>query len=177
MAMGSFLKSAAVGLMIGMWVVVSAAEEVTKEQIKGLDEQVQDIKKDVLGISTELSRLEEKLTYPPNTQISIFLAMAQADKIRPDAVKIRIDGKDAANYIYSVKELEALQHGGVQRIYAGNIRTGKHVLEVSSFGKTTSNTDYQQNAEFKFTKDVGAKLIAITIAGPSLSNQGVSFKD
>lgn len=175
--MARLLKSAVIGLLIGMWVAVSAAEEVTKEQIKGLDEQVQDIKKDVLGISTELTRLEEKLTYPPNTQISIFLAMAPGEKNRPDAVKIKIDGKEAANHIYSVKESEALQHGGVQRVYIGNIRTGKHVLEVSSFGKTASNSDYQQNADFKFTKDVGIKLIAITIAGPSLVNQGISFKE
>src|SRR5690348_11689786 len=46
------------------------AQQVSKEQIKGLDEQVQDIKKDVLSISSELQLLEEKLLYPSNTQVS-----------------------------------------------------------------------------------------------------------
>ena len=37
---------------------------LSREQIKGLDEQVQEIKKDVLAISAELQLLEEKLLYP-----------------------------------------------------------------------------------------------------------------
>ena len=35
-----------------------------QQQMRGLDEQVQEIKSDVLSISQELSRLEEKLLYP-----------------------------------------------------------------------------------------------------------------
>ena len=53
----------------------SSAAEVTQEQIKGLDEQVQDIKADVLGLTTELSLLEEKLLFPSNTQISLFVSL------------------------------------------------------------------------------------------------------
>src|SRR5437762_12925735 len=44
-----------------------AAEEISREQIKGLDEQIQEVKSDVLGIAAELSRLEEKLLYPSET--------------------------------------------------------------------------------------------------------------
>ena len=46
------------------------ADEVSRDQIKGLDEQVQDIKKDVLNLNSELARLEEKLLFPSNTQVS-----------------------------------------------------------------------------------------------------------
>ena len=185
--MGRFLKCTSIGLLIGMWVAMSAAEEIavkeitpkeiTTKQIKGLDQQVQDIKKDVLEISTELIRLEEKLIYPSNTQISIFLAVAQWDKSRLDAVKIKIDGKVTAHHIYTFKELEALQHGGVQRIYTGNIRNGEHALEVALIGKSTNNNYYQQNANYKFTKDMGTKLIEITVAGPGSGNQAIVFRD
>lgn len=180
MVMGGFLKSLVIGLLMAMWVTLSAAEEITKEQIKALDEQVQDIKKDVLDISSNLIQLEEKSIYPPNTQISIFLAVAQGDKFlldagdkfRLDAVKIKIDGKEAANHVYTFKELDALQHGGVQRIYTGNVRGGEHALEVALIGKSTSNNDFQQNANYKFSKDVNTKFIEITLAG-----SGISFKD
>jgi predicted nucleic acid-binding Zn-ribbon protein len=40
------------------------ADSKDQQQMKGLDEQVQEIKSDVLDISQELSRLEEKLLYP-----------------------------------------------------------------------------------------------------------------
>jgi hypothetical protein len=175
--MGRFSKSLTIGLLIGTWMAMSTAEEITREQIKSLDEQVQEVKGDVLDISNKLIQLEEKLIYPPNTQISIFLAVAQGDKFRLDAVKIKIDGKAAANHIYTAKELDALQHGGVQRIYTGNVRSGEHALEVTIIGKSTSNDDYQKNAGYKFTKEMGAKLIEVTVAGPGAGNQGISFRD
>lgn len=180
--MGRFLKRTALGLLIGIWMTMSAAEEIaakgaTREQIKALDEEVQDIKKEILELSTEFYRFEEKFVFPPNTQLSIFLEVAQADIFRLDAVSIKIDGNDAAHHIYNPTELEALQRGGVQHIYTGNIRSGGHTLEVSLIGKSTSNKDYQQKSVYKFTKDVGTKLIKITLAGPDSSNQGISFKD
>ena len=123
---------AVVVLLITVWVPFNCwSEALTREQIKGLDEQVQDIKKDVLAISAELSLLEEKLLYPSNTQVSLFISVAKDSQFTPDAVQIKIDDKDVAHHIYSYKEVGALHRGGVQRIYTGNLRRGDHRLDVS----------------------------------------------
>lgn len=180
--MRRILRITAIISLIGLWPAPSAAVEIdaketTQEQIKGLDQQVQDIKKEVLDISTGLVQLEEKLTYPANSRLSIFLAVDQEDKFRLDAVNIKIDGSVAARHVYTPMELDALQHGGVQHLYIGNIRTGEHALEVALTGKSTSDHDYQQDANFRFTKDVGTKLIAITIAGSGSGNQAIFFRD
>ncbi len=148
-----------------------SAEELSREQQKGLDEQVQDIKKDVLGISAELTQLEENLLYPSNTQVSVFVSFEEGAKFRLDAVKIKIDGKDASSHIYTFKELEALQSGGVQRLYTGNVRTGEHTLEVSLISKASGSS--AQVASHTFTKSVEPKLIEIHIAGLG----SVAFKD
>jgi len=103
-----------------------------REQMKGLDEQVQEVKSDVLSIAAELGRLEEKLLYPSNTQVAVFIALAEADAMRLDAVQVQIDGQPVARYIYSFKELDALRKGGVQRIYAGNVTTGEHRIDLGS---------------------------------------------
>ncbi|HEY7746780.1 MAG TPA: hypothetical protein VIA07_10610, partial [Desulfuromonadales bacterium] len=105
------------------------AQEVTKEQIKGLDEQIQEIKTDVLGIAAELNRLEEKLLYPSDTQVAVFVSLANGEAFRLDSVEILLGGKPVAQHLYTFKELEALQRGGVQRIYTGNIMTGEHDLQ------------------------------------------------
>lgn len=175
--MCKYLKIVLIALLLWSSMTVGMAEEVSREQIKGLDEQVQDIKKDVLGISAELTQLEEKLIYPSNTQVSMFVTLVKGDKYRLDAVKIKIDGKDAMHHIYTFKELEALQSGGVQRIYTGNIRAGEHLVEVSSIGKSTGNSIEQQSASFKFTKTVEPKLIEIVLAGPGASAQRIGFKE
>lgn len=175
--MSSVLKSLLMSLLFMFSMGGSMAEEISREQIKGLDEQVQDIKKDVLGISAELTQLEEKLIYPSNTQVSVFVTLVKGDKFRLDAIKLKIDGKDVTHHIYTFKELEALQSGGVQRLYTGNIRSGDHMLDVSLIGKGSGNSDYKQNASYKFTKSVEPKLIEITLAGPASGSQSIGFKD
>jgi hypothetical protein len=105
-------------------------QQSDQQQMRGLDEEVQEIKSDVLRISQELSRLEEKLLYPSGTQVAVFVELGKGDPLRLDAVRLQIDGQLVAHYIYSFKELEALRKGGVQRLYVGNVTTGEHQLEV-----------------------------------------------
>ncbi len=47
-----------------LYAAASPAQDNYREQMKGLDEQVQEIKSDVLSIAQELNRLEERLLYP-----------------------------------------------------------------------------------------------------------------
>jgi hypothetical protein len=148
-----------------------------KEQIKGLDEQVQEIKSDVLAIAAELSRLEEKLLYPSGTQLSLFVSLAKDNEFRLDSIDVRIGDSNAASHIYTFKELEALQKGGVQRIYTGNVRTGAHDLQVTVAGKSATGADYRHTAAATITKDAAPKLVEIRLAGPGSSQPVVEFKD
>ncbi len=145
------------------------AEDVSKEQIKGLDEQVQEVKSDVLGISAELNQLEEKLLYPSNTQIAVFVSLVSGETLRLDSVEIQLDGKPVARHLYTFKELEALQKGGVQRIYTGNVRSGEHDLQVTVIGKTGGGADFQRSESFKISKDVGPKVVEITLKGQTIT--------
>lgn len=163
--------------LLGALLSGAMAQQTSKEQVKGLDEQVQDIKKDVLGISSELLQLEEKLLYPSNTQVSLFVSVPQASKLQVDSVAIKVDGKDAARHIYTFKELEALRSGGIQRIHTGNIRTGEHALEVTVIGRTGSNAEYRQVASYKFTKTVEPKLVEIVLNGPESASQAIQFNE
>jgi hypothetical protein len=146
------------------------AGDAYREQMKGLDEQVQEIKSDVLSIAAELNQLEEKLLYPSNTHVAVFVTLAGGEAFRLDAVQVQIDGQLAAHYIYSFKELEALQKGSVQRIYTGNVATGRHDIEISLSGKLPSGKDYAHTGRFTFEKAVGPKLIGVTLAGPDSGN-------
>ena len=157
-------------LLCGL-VGLAGAEEVTKEQIKGLDEQVQEIKKDVLSISAELNLLEEKLLYPSNTHIAFFVSVAPESGLEPDSIEITLDNKNVANYIYSFKEVQALQKGGVQRVFTGNVRTGEHDLKVSVNGKQggSKKTDA---ASHKVNKGIGPQFVEIRLSG-----SGIEFRD
>jgi hypothetical protein len=158
----------AVALCLGsapVW--AQQSQQTDQQQLRGLDEQVQQVKSDVLDIAQELNRLEEKLLYPSGTQVAIFVSLAKGDLVRLDAVRLQIDGQLVAHHIYSAKELEALRKGGVQRIYMGNITTGDHQLEVLVDGKAESGADFTRTGRFTVRKEVKPKLVGLTVSGPS----------
>jgi hypothetical protein len=140
--------------------------------MRSLDEQVQEIKTDVLGIAADLNRLEEKLLYPSNTQLAIFVSIAEGETFRLDAMQINIDGELATHYLYGFKELDALQHGGVQRVYTGNVPTGAHEIQVTINGKTSGGDDFNNSESFAFDKGVEPKLLGIALNGPKTIDLG-----
>src|SRR5437879_2324793 len=153
------------------------AQQNDQRQMRGLDEQVQEIKSDVLSIAAELNQLEEKLLYPSDTHLAVFVSLAHGETLRLDAVQIQIDGRPATHYIYSFKELDALRRGGVQRIYSGNIATGAHEIEVSVSAKLANGKDYAQTERFPFTKDIKPRLLDVMLAGPDAPQPGIHLGD
>ncbi len=167
--MSCWLKGIILGISMLVLSVTSYAQEISRAQIKGLDEQVQEIKSDVLSIAAELNQLEEKLLYPSSTQVSVFVSLVSGETFRLDTAEIKLDGKAVAHHIYTFKELEALQRGGVQRIYTGNLRSGKHDLQVSVSGKSVGGSGFQISETFKLDKGVGPKIVEVTLAAHNIT--------
>jgi hypothetical protein len=140
------------------------AQGSSQQEMRSLDEQVQEIKSDVLGIARDLSLLEERLLYPSNTQLAVFVGMHADEDFRLDAVRVAIDGELVAHYIYSFKELEALQSGGVQRVYTGNVMTGGHDLTVEVNGKLQNGRDVSSTETFRFDKGIDPQLLGLTLS-------------
>ena len=67
---------------------VAIAQDITQQELRSLDDQVQEIKSDVLNIASELNNLEERLLYPSNTQVVVFVALDGGEKFRLDAVEM-----------------------------------------------------------------------------------------
>ena len=164
-----WLRGTIIGLSVLVLSFAAYGREISREQITGLDEQIQEIKSDVLSIAVELNQLEEKLLYPSNTQVAVFVSLVSGKTFRLDSVEIQLDGKPVAHHLYTFKELEALQKGGVQRIYTGNIRSGDHDLQVSVIGKSSGGADFRKTERFKVNKDVGPKIVEISMAAQSIS--------
>ena len=158
-------------------VALVCADDGSGEDMRSLDGQVQEIKSDVLSIAAELNNLEERLLYPSSTQLAVFVSLPEDESMRLDAVKLEIDGAMATHHIYSFNELEALQKGGVQRIYTGNVPTGEHQLTVTMTGKLKNGEDVSQSDNFSFTKGVEPKALGITLAGSNPGSSGIQVGD
>jgi hypothetical protein len=130
---------------------------------RGLDEEIQSLKKDVVDLNKDLFVLEEELLFPANTQVAIFVSMDVGDFFAIDNVTLKIDQKEVANYLYTPREAEALLKGGVHRLYLGNLKVGEHELVAFFTGKGPNERDYRRGATLKFEKGIGAKYLELKI--------------
>jgi hypothetical protein len=139
------------------------AEPASQPEFKTLDTQVQSLKQEVLELNRDLFVLEEELLYPATTQVAVFLSLDVGKFFQLDSVQVKIDDKIVANYLYTERELAALARGGVQRIYTGNLRVGKHELVAFFVGKGPHDRDYRRGTSVTFEKSGEPKFIELKI--------------
>jgi hypothetical protein len=141
----------------------SAAAPGPGGDTRGLDTEIQGLKKDVVDLNRDLFILEEELLFPANTQVAVFLSVDVGDFFALDSVQLKIDKKEVINYLYTPREVEALLKGGVQRLYLGNLKVGPHELVAFFSGKGPNDRDYRRGATLRFEKGVGAKYLELKI--------------
>jgi hypothetical protein len=140
-------------------------------EFRTLDEETQDLKKQVLDLNRDLFLLEEELLFPSNTQTAVFISMDVGEFFGLDSVELKIDDKDVANYLYTEREAEALLKGGVQRLYIGNLKAGEHELVAVFTGQGPHTRDYRRAASVVFEKGIGPKYIELTISDREIKQQ------
>lgn len=133
------------------------------ETFKSLDGRIQDLKQETLDLNRDLFALEEELLFPASTQLAVFLSVDVGTFFQLDAVEIKLDDKVVTHYLYTERENAALQRGGVQRLYLGNLRTGKHELVALFTGKGTHNRDYRRGTTLTFEKTTEPKFVELQI--------------
>jgi hypothetical protein len=130
---------------------------------KTLDQEVQGMKKDVIDLNKDLFVLQEELLFPANTQVAVYVSMDVGTFFALDSVTLKIDNKEVKNYLYTAREADALLKGGVQEIYLGNLKVGKHELVAFFTGKGPMERDYKRGATINFDKGVGAKYLELKV--------------
>jgi len=139
------------------------ASDSPPADFKTLDQEIQDAKKDVIELNKDLFVLQEELLFPSNTQVAVYVSMDVGAFFALDSVTLKIDNKEVKNYLYTAREAEALLKGGVQELYLGNLKVGKHELVAFFTGKGPMDRDYKRGATINFAKSVGAKYLELKI--------------
>jgi hypothetical protein len=139
------------------------APDAPSPELKTLDQEVQGLKKDVVDLNKDLFVLQEELLFPANTQVALYVSMDVGTFFALDSVTVKIDNKEVKNYLYTAREADALLKGGVQQIYLGNLKVGKHELVAFFTGKGPVERDYKRGATITFDKGVGAKYLELKI--------------
>ena len=128
-----------------------------------LDGRIEDAKGDVIRLNRDLLVLEEELLFPAGTQVAVFVSMDVGVMFSLDSVQVKLDDKVVSNYLYTPLEVQALHRGGVQRLYLGNLRAGKHEIVAFFTGGGPHERDYRRGATIKFDKGTDPKYIKLRI--------------
>jgi len=145
-------------------VAAAPAAQASGTDGKSLDGDVQNLKKEVIDLNKDLFVLEEELLFPANTQVAVFLSLDVGTFFQLDSVQLKVDNKEVSNYLYTEREVDALNRGGVHRLYLGNLKVGKHELVAFFTGQGPHDRDYKRGARITFEKGVGAKYLELKIS-------------
>jgi len=173
-------EASALAQQAGAETVAAAVPEFTpradqgaeqRDEFRTLDQNVQDLKKQVLDLNRDLFLLEEELLFPANTQVAVFISMDVGEFFGLDSVELKIDNKDVTNYLYTEREADALLKGGVQRLFVGNFKAGEHELVAVFTGAGPHTRDYRRAASLVFEKGIGPRYIELTISDRETKQQ------
>jgi hypothetical protein len=143
---------------------VAPAGTAAADAARGVDQDVQVLKKQLVDLNRDLFKLEEELLYPASTQVAVFLSVDVGTFFALDSVTLKVDDKEVAHYLYTDREVQALHRGGVQKLYIGNLKAGPHEIVAFFSGKGPHDREYRRGATLRFDKEVGAKYVELRIS-------------
>jgi len=149
----------------------AAAAAPGADGTRALDQQIQDLKKDVVDLNRDLFVLEEELLFPANTQVAVFVSVDIGDFFALDSITLKIDNREVKNYLYTPREVSALLKGAVQRLYVGNLKSGEHEMVAFFNGKGPNERSYRRAASVRFEKGVGAKYLELKVTDRAHAQQ------
>lgn len=138
---------------------------------KAVAEQVEDLKKKVIRLNRDLFILEEDLLFPASTQVAVFLSVDTGQFLKLDTVKLKVDDEVVASHLYTERQIRALERGGMQRLYVGNLKTGDHRVTAFVEGMGPDSRPYKQAASLEFEKGTGTAALEIRVEDHSSDYQ------
>lgn len=142
-----------------------------KENTSPLSQEVENLKQAALELNRDLLILEEDLLFPANTQIAVYVSVDVGHFFQLDAVKLTIGDEMVASHLYTEKQNSALERGGIQRLYLGNLKTGKHEVTAFFHGIGPQQREYKRAATYTLKKDQSPTMLEIRIMDSSQALQ------
>ena len=135
--------------------------------------EMEAIKQAALDLDRELLLLEEALLFPASTQVIVFVSMDVGEYFALDAVKLKIDGKLVASYLYTPGQARALHRGGYQRLFVGNVKAGDHEVTAFFTGTGSHNRPLQRALSLTLSKAQRANAIELRIMDSTEKQQPI----
>lgn len=137
--------------------------DIQAQQLLLLRASLETAKKNLVDINSELLVLRETAQFPERSQVVVFLAMDKLPHFQLESVELQLDGRVMSNHSYTAHEKEAIQKGGLHRLYTGNVNAGSHTVKAVFKGKLSGVQEYSDSVSYNFKKADKSKVFTLGI--------------
>ncbi|NRA41134.1 MAG: hypothetical protein HRU21_02370 [Pseudomonadales bacterium] len=128
-----------------------------------MQDSIDQLQANAADIERDIGLLEQQLLFPPLTRVQVFLQFSPELNFSLNSVILLIDGEEKSFHIYDQKELTALQMGGIQSFWEGNVGIGPHTMLARFKGKSRDGDIVEKSVSYQFNKDDSGSTFAIQI--------------
>jgi len=104
-------------------------------------------------------------------RVAVFVSVDVGILFDLDSVQLKVDDSIVTNYLYTERETQALHRGGVQRLYVGNLKAGKHELVAVFTGRDPAGAITGRGTTLTFDKSTDPKYIELQIRDETRGQQ------
>ncbi|WP_286219855.1 AraC family transcriptional regulator [Marinobacter apostichopi] len=143
-----------------------------------IDQAIDVLRAQVSEHSARVFALEQRLLHPADSRLSVFLTLVSPDALGLDSVELFVNDKPVVSYLYSEREQEALEEGGVQQLFIGNLPNGSHSLKAVVTARSGNDRFVRRESSYRFKKRPGSLRLQMTLdaKGPEFEPR-VSFRE
>ncbi|MEC7727203.1 MAG: AraC family transcriptional regulator [Pseudomonadota bacterium] len=149
------------GLLIGSLLMLQGIVSVASTG--DVDPSIEQLKSRIADHSAQVFALEQELLYPADSRLSVFLTLASRDALDLDAIELFVDDKPVVSHLYSPREQDALEEGGVQQLFKGNLANGEHALKVVITARAGDDRFVRRETVHRFQKRPGTLRMQVSL--------------
>lgn len=165
------MKSSGVVLLLALLGTTVSVQAMQQKTAQPLQQDMAQLKQQVIQLNRELFLLEQSLLFPPETQLSLFLSIDTGQFMQIDSVELLLDDEPVGGHLYTPSQLEALKRGAIQPLLQLNIDAGQHQLTAVFVGKGPDNRDYRRAVNYSFEKKSASVLLELQVNDRSSNYQ------
>jgi hypothetical protein len=121
-------------------------------QTSQLSAKATSIKQSVLELNRDLYQLEEELLSPATTRAAVYFSLSYGEFFEPYSINITVDNKQPIQYLYTKRQVSALQQGAVQPLKNLNLGPGIHTIKAIAKGVDNNGKSRELVLEEKVEK-------------------------
>ncbi len=151
-------------LALLLYAASAAAELPLAKEYQSLDKRIQTIKSSILALGQDLSMLDKGMLSFSGNPLVVYLSSDIDDIFELQAVELELNGNFIVRKEMIPNVMNALQHGGAQRVVVKELPQGDYQLKATMIGKVGKGHDHRTSVTLTFSKENRPKTVELRVS-------------